>query len=230
MERYQRQTIIDGFGEAGQQKLLASSALIVGLGGLGAPVASYLVSSGVGRIGLCDPDTVSLTNLQRQILYTERDLGRPKTACARERLLAMSSATVIDVIDAGLTPANAPSLIADYDIVMDCTDNFATRMLIDSECARHGRPWVHGSIDGLYGCVTVFNHRNRRRYTDLYPDADSFAPRPGRMIGTLGPVPGIVGSIQALEAIKVLTGCGECLDGRLLMFELDRMSFTTIDF
>lgn len=90
--------------------------------------------------------------------------------------------------------------------------------------------WVHGSIDGLYGCVTVFNHRNRRRYTDLYPDADSFAPRPGRMIGTLGPVPGIVGSIQALEAIKVLTGCDECLDGCLLMLELDRMSFTTIDF
>lgn len=229
MERYQRQTLLPGFGEEAQRRLLSSSALVVGLGGLGAPVASYLVSSGVGRIGLCDCDTVSLTNLQRQILYTEHDLGKPKTECARRRLEAMSSATVFDVIDSGLTPENATDTIAAYDIVVDCTDNFTARRLIDSECARLGKPWVHGSIAGLYGCVTIFNHRHARRYADIYPDADDADGR-GRVIPTLGPVPGIVGSIQALEAIKVLTGCGECLDGRLLILELDKMIFSTIDF
>lgn len=229
MERYRRQTIIGGFGEDGQRRLLSSSALVVGLGGLGAPVASYLVSSGVGRIGLCDRDSVSLTNLQRQILYTEHDLGLSKVDCARRRLSAMSSATIFDSLDTRLTPANAMEIIGAYDIVVDCTDNFAARQLIDSTCSRLGRPWVHGSIDGLYGSVTVFNYRCGRRYADLYPEAESLVDS-GREIASLGPVPGIVGSIQALEAVKVLSGCGECLDGRLLMLELDTMTITTIQF
>lgn len=228
MERYRRQTIIKGFGEEGQRRLLSSSALVVGLGGLGAPVATYLVSSGVGRIGLCDSDTVSLTNLQRQILYTERDLGAPKVVCALRRLSAMSSATRLDAIDMRLTPENAASVISQYDVVVDCTDNFAARSLIDSECARLGSPWVHGSIDGFYGCVTVFNHRAGKHYADLYPEPVSDVA--GREIGTLGPVPGIVGSLQALEAIKLLSGCGECLDGRIMILELDTMAINIIDF
>lgn len=230
MERYLRQTILPGFGEEGQRRLLSASALIVGLGGLGAPVASYLVSSGVGRIGLCDNDIVGLTNLQRQILYTEHDLGKPKTRCARQRLSAMSHDTVLDVIDGGLTPDNAAALIAAYDIVVDCTDNFATRRLIDSECSRLGKPWVHGCLDGLYGSVTVFNHRRGKRYADLYPDAGALADNRDRLIANLGPVPGIVGSIQALEVLKLLSGCGESLDGRILVLELDKMNFSTIEF
>ena len=230
MERYLRQTILPGFGTQGQQRLLASSALIVGLGGLGAPVASYLVSSGVGRIGLCDNDTVGITNLQRQILYTEHDLGKPKTLCAHRRLSAMSHDTVLDIIDDGLTVDNAATVIAAYDIVVDCTDNFATRRLIDSECRRLGKPWVHGSIDGLYGCVTVFNHRSGKRYADLYPDAETFADNRDRIIANLGPVPGVIGSIQALEALKLLSGCGDTLDGRILVLDLDKMIFSTIEF
>ncbi len=228
MERYARQTMVDGFGQDGQRRLSSASALIVGLGGLGAPVAMYLASSGIGRLGLCDNDTVSLTNLQRQVLYTERDLGQPKTLCAANRLRAMSSATVLDIHPDGLTEDNAAAIIAGYDIVVDCTDNFKTRMLIDAVCAGAGKPWVHGSIDGLYGTVAVFNHRSGRRYTDLYPDADALANARRRVIGTIGPVPGIVGSIQALETIKVLTGCGESLDGQILSLDLNNMSIEKI--
>lgn len=228
MERYIRQTMLQEIGEEGQRRLLASSALIVGLGGLGAPVSTYLTSSGVGRIGLCDSDTVSLTNLQRQILYTEHDLGRPKTDCALARLSAMSSATRFDIIDR-LTADNAADIISDYDIVVDCTDNFATRSLIDDRCHALGKPWVHGSINGFYGCVTVFNHRNRRRYSDLYPDASDL-DRPGVVVATIGPVPGVIGTVQAIEAIKVLAGCGEPLDGRLLTFDLLNMNIETINF
>lgn len=228
MERYIRQTRLPEIGEEGQHWLLASSALVVGLGGLGAPVATYLTSSGVGRIGLCDSDTVSLSNLQRQILYTEHDLDKPKTGCALARLSAMSSATKFDIIDR-LTADNAADIISDYDIVIDCTDNFATRLLIDDRCHALGKPWVHGSINGFYGCVTVFNHRNRRCYGDLYPDAADL-DRPGVMIATLGPVPGAIGALQAIEAIKVLTGCGEPLDGRLLMMDMLNMNIETIEF
>jgi len=230
MDRYARQIMVDGFGPDGQRRLTSASALIVGLGGLGAPVAMYLASSGTGRLGLCDNDTVSLTNLQRQILYAECDLEQPKTLCAANRLRAMSSATVIDIHPNGLTDDNAADIIAGYDIVVDCTDNFKTRMLIDVVCAGIGKPWVHGSIDGLYGTVTVFNHRSGRRYTDLYPDADALAHSHKGLTGTIGPVPGIVGSIQALETIKVLTGCGEPLDGQILSLDLNNMSIEKIQF
>lgn len=222
--------MIEGFGSQAQQRLLDSSALIIGLGGLGAPVATYLVSSGVGRIGLCDKDTVSLTNLQRQILYSEHDIDLPKIQCAHRRLSALSSHTIFNLHSDGLTVDNADQIVADYDIVIDCTDKFATRRLIDSTCSRLGKPWVHGSIDRFYGCVTVFNYHNNKHYADLYPDADSFADPAGRIIGTIGPVPGVIGSLQAIEAIKVLTGVGECLDGRLLMLDFATMSANNIEF
>jgi len=216
-------------GEEGQRRLLSSSVLIVGLGGLGAPVAMYLTAAGVGRIGLCDGDTVSLTNLQRQILYTEHDLDKPKTACSHARLSAMSSATTFDIISDGLTQGNAEDVVARYDVVVDCTDNFATRMLIDTACRKLGKPWVHGSIDGFFGCITVFNHRAGRRYADLYPDIAEVAA-PAGPIATLGPVPGVIGCMQAVETIKVLTGCGNPLDGRLLTLDLLNMNIETIEF
>lgn len=230
MERYQRQTILEEFGEIRQRQLEASSILIVGLGGLGSPVASYLVSSGIGHIGLCDNDIVSITNLQRQILYTEQDLGKPKVTCAYNRLQAMSSTAVFDIYDKGITPDTALDIIPDYDIVVDCTDNFAARLIIDDVCAQLGKPWVHGSIDGFYGTITVFNHNHRKRYIDLYPDAKILAEENESIVGTLGPIPGIIGSMQALETIKVLTDCGDVLDGRLLLLSLDSMLFQIVEF
>lgn len=226
LTRYARQTMMEDFGEERQQKLMTSAVLIVGLGGLGAPVATYLTAAGVGRIALCDRDTVGLTNLQRQILYTEDDINEKKTDCACRRLSAMSPHTLFDIYDEGLTENNADEIISQYDVVVDCTDNFAARQLIDKVCSKQQKPWIHGSIDRMYGMLTVFNHHKGRRYADLYPEATDVE---GRIIGTLGPVPGVVGSMQALETIKVLTGCGDCLDGRLLLMELDKMNFQIIE-
>lgn len=230
MERYQRQTMLADFGEAGQERLGRSSALIVGLGGLGTPVATYLAASGIGRLGIADFDTVSETNLQRQILYEESQVGMPKAECAAKRMRAMNSALTIEAYPQGIAPDTAAEIIGRYDIVLDCTDNFATRMLIDSTCALLGKPWVHGSIDGLYGQVTVFNHHAGKRYADLYPDGANLAGTKHGPIGTFGPVPGCIGSIQAMEVIKVLTGLGQPLDGRLLVVDLFDVSTQTIDF
>ena len=141
-ERYARQVMLPEIGEEGQHRLASASVLLVGLGGLGSTVAPSLAGAGVGRLGLCDPDVVSWSNLPRQTLYTEEEVGRPKCEMARRRLAALSSATRFDCIAEGLTPENAERLVASYDLVVDCCDNFATRYLIDDACAAAGRPWV----------------------------------------------------------------------------------------
>ena len=222
--------MLEGFGASGQKALKEASVLIAGLGGLGAPVSTYLAAAGAGRLGLCDSDVVSLTNLQRQTLYCDADVGEKKTECAARRLSQMSPATVLDVIDRPLTRDNAADLISRYDMVIDCTDNFATRLLIDSECRNLGKPWVHGALDGAYGCVTVFNFRNKRRLCDLYENLEVLAGSSGGVVGTFGPVAGVIGSIQAMEAIKVLSGYGAPLDGKLLMADLKDLSFEIIEF
>ena len=172
-ERYARQTMLPEIGDEGQRRLAASSVLIVGLGGLGSAVAPYLTGAGVGRLGLADPDRVSESNLPRQTLYTESQIGRPKPEAARERLAALSSATRFDLYPDGLTAANARELVAAYDLVVDCCDNFATRYLLDEVCAAEGRPWVYGSIGAFHGQVSLFNGRGKRRYTELYPDREA---------------------------------------------------------
>lgn len=225
LSRYARQTMLPQLGEEGQRRLRAASVLVVGLGGLGAPVSIYLTGAGVGRIGLCDADTVSLTNLQRQVLYTEGQIGQPKTACARERLAAMSGATAFDVYPEGLTAENADSIIAGYDLVVDCCDNFATRYLIDDACARLGKPWVYGSIGEFNGQLALMGGRRGLRYTALYPDRDALCARPRTVAGVLGPVPGIVGAMQAAEALKWLAGIECALDGTL--FAIDTLTFET---
>ncbi len=206
-------------GVEGQKRIIDSSVLIVGLGGLGAPVAMYLTAAGVGRIGLADRDSVGVSNLQRQVLYDEGCVGHPKTDCALRRLERMSRSTILEVHDEGLTPENASAVIGGYDIVADCTDNFSTRLLIDEMCHIAGKPWVHGAIEGFRGMVTVFNHKQGRRYADLYPDINASADS-GRVIGTFGVTPGVVGSLQAAEVLKLAGGFGEPLDGRLLTIDL----------
>ena len=224
-ERYSRQTMLAEIGEEGQQKLAKSSALVVGLGGLGAPVATYLTGAGVGRIGLCDNDVVSLSNLQRQTLYTEAEVGKPKVESACNRLSALSSQTVFDLHPDGVTPENAAELIAGYDLVVDCCDNFATRFLIDDTCALLGKTWVHGSIGEFHGQVTVFNHLKRRRYTELYPERDELLALPRTTSGVLGAVPGVIGALEASEALKLLAGFGEPSEG--LLFTIDLLTLQT---
>lgn len=229
-ERYARQTMLPEMGESGQRALLASSVLVVGVGGLGSPAALYLTGAGVGRIGLADVDFVSESNLQRQILYTEAQIGRPKPEAARERLSALSSHTRFDCYQTGVTPENARSIVGKYDLVIDCCDNFATRYLLDDVCTACGKPWIHGAVGEFCGQVTVFNYRSGRRYADLYPDRETLCSRTLRTTGVLGPVPGLIGTIQAAEAIKLLAGCGDLLDGRLLTIDMKSMRMETIEF
>lgn len=228
--RYSRQTMIPEIGPAGQERLQRSSALIVGLGGLGSPVALYLAAAGVGRLGLCDADTVDLSNLQRQVLYTEADVGRPKAVCAARRLQALSSATTFDVWPHRFEGALADTLTAGYDLIVDCTDNFATRFLIDDACRRHRRPWVHGSIGGFYGQVAAFVPGGSG-LADLLADRDDLCSRPAARDGVLGAVPGVIGSLQAVEALKLLSGAESVatLASRLLTIDLKTMQISIID-
>lgn len=215
-------------GAEGQRRLLDSSVLIVGLGGLGSPVAMYLTGAGVGKLGLCDPDTVSLSNLQRQILYTEAQVGTPKTIAARDRLSAMSAHTRFDLWPEGLNSNNALDIVRQYDIVMDCCDNFATRYLIDDTCRQLGKPWVHGSISSFHGYVSTFLPSSAASYRDLYPERDELSTLPPSQGGVLGAVPGIVGSLQAAEALKTLIGTGNLLDGKLLTIDIKSLNFNII--
>ena len=229
-ERYSRQTMLPEFGMEGQRKLFDASVLVIGAGGLGAPVTTYLTGAGAGHIGIADADTVSISNLQRQTLYGENDVGRYKTDCAINRLSAMSAATHFTAHPEGITPENAREIIDRYDLVVDCTDNFPTRFLIDEACAFCGKPWVHGAIGEFHGQVTVFNHTKGKRYTDLYPDKDSLCALPRHISGVIGAVPGVIGSLKAAEAIKIITGIGEPLEGRLFTIDILNMHTAIIEF
>lgn len=229
MERYARQIILPEIGPDGQARLKNSSALIVGLGGLGCPVALYLAGAGTGRMGLCDADKVSLSNLQRQTLYSENDAGSPKTAAAAKRLHALSSETALEQWPEGLTTANASDIISRYDIVVDCCDNFATRYLIDDCCRQLRRPWVYGSIGAFGGQASTFMPDSATRYSDLFPERNTLSAEAPSSGGVIGAVPGIIGAIQAVEALKLLAGFGTTLCGRLLVADIKNMTFQTID-
>lgn len=228
-ERYARQTMLPEIGEQGQRRLSEASVLIVGIAArLGR--ALYLTGAGVGRIGLADADTVSKSNLQRQVLYTERQIGMPKSAAARERLAALSSHTAFECRPEGITPENARPILDGYDLILDCCDNFPTRYLLDDLCAACRKPWVHGSIGEFYGQVTVFNGRKGRRYRDLYPDRRHFAPVPGSRRAYSAQCRASSERWQASEAIKYLCGFGEPLDGRLFTIDLRTLQTQIIDY
>jgi adenylyltransferase/sulfurtransferase len=226
MLRYSRNLLLSEVGVEGQKKLRDSKVLIVGAGGLGSPTALYLAAVGVGEIGLVDFDHVELSNLQRQILYTTADIGRPKVDAARERLRAMNPGVHVKAHAEPLTSANAMDVIRGYDVVVDGTDNFATRYLVNDACVLLGKPNVYGSIYRFEGQASVFDARVGPCYRCLYPEP----PPPGLVpscaeAGVLGVLPGIVGIIQATEAIKIIIGAGEPLVGRLLLFDALAMSF-----
>ena len=228
--RYARQIMLPEIGKEGQKRISRSSVLVVGVGGLGSPAALYLAGAGVGRIGLADPDVVSESNLQRQVLYETRHVGMPKTEAARERLSALSPQTVFECFPEGLTSASAAEIVRGYDIVIDCCDNFPTRYLIDDTCAACGKPWVYGSIGEFSGQAGVMNYRSGRRYSDLYPDRESLCALPRTVSGVLGTVPGVIGTIQASEALKMIAGFGSVLDGRLFVIDLKTMQSEIFDF
>lgn len=229
-ERYVRQIVLPEIGEEGQQRLRNARVLIVGAGGLGSAVAPYLAAAGVGTLVITDPDKVSVSNLQRQILYTEADTGLLKADRALGRLRALNSSVIVETCTEGLTRDNAAMLVSACDVVVDCCDNYATRILIDDTCSAYSRPWIYGSAEGFSGQVSVFGHRTGRRYRELFPDIDGLSSvRPGGF-GVIGPAPGAVGAVQASECIKLLTGAGEPAEGRLWILDLLTLNSELIQF
>ncbi|HYL67953.1 MAG TPA: molybdopterin-synthase adenylyltransferase MoeB [Candidatus Limnocylindria bacterium] len=224
--RYSRHLIMPEVGMEGQLKLKAAKVLCIGTGGLGAPLGVYLAAAGVGRIGLVDFDAVDLTNLQRQILFSTSDVGRPKIEAAADRLRGLNPDIQINTYETRLTSENALDLFKDYDLIVDGTDNFPTRYLVNDACVLLGKQNVYGSIFRFEGQVTVFGAPGGPCYRCLYPEP----PPPGLVPscaegGVLGVLPGIVGSIQAAETLKLIIGKGEPLIGRLLLFDALGMRF-----
>jgi len=213
--------MLEKVGEKGQQNLKTSSVLIVGAGGLGAPVLQYLTASGVGNLAIMDDGLVTEDNLHRQILYGGHDLGKLKTIIARERLKILNPFVKFELINIRLDESNAENIISRFDIVIDATDNYKTRYIIDSNCRKIGIPWVFGSIYKYEGQVSVFNYKNQFKLKDLYSGVEDLKniPDPDKQ-GLLGILPGIVGSFQANEAIKILSGIGDVLSGKLLSYNM----------
>lgn len=219
--RYDRQMILPEIGEEGQKKLLNAKVLIVGVGGLGSPIALYLAGAGVGCIGLLDDDVVSISNLQRQVLYSEKELGKSKAVCAAERLSALNSEIKVQSYSTRLTEDNAFDIIGEYDMVVDGCDNFATRYLINDICIQQEKPYIYGAICGFEGQVSVFNFGNRKKsYRDLYPDEEEMKRMPPPPKGVMGITPAVVGSIEATEVLKVIGGFGNVLAGELWTIDL----------
>lgn len=225
-ERYARHLSLPQVGAEGQEKLRATSVLIVGLGGLGSPAALYLCAAGIGRLGLLDHDRVALHNLQRQILHGVADVGHTKTASARGRLEALNPDVRLDTWSVALTRDNARGIVADYDIVLDGTDTFATRYLLNDACVLERRPLVHASVHRFEGQLSLFATPDGPCYRCLHPEPPPAGSVPSCAEGgVLGVLPGLLGTLQATEALKYILGIGEPLVGRLLA--IDALSMRT---
>jgi molybdopterin-synthase adenylyltransferase len=228
--RYSRHILLDELGIEGQQQLLASHALIIGAGGLGSPVALYLGSAGVGHITVVDHDTVDATNLQRQIAHTQLDVGKPKAQSIQESVAAINPDVQVTVITRRADDALLHDLVKQADVVLDCTDNFVTRHAINRACVQHKRPLVSGAAIRFDGQVTVYDPRNAASpcYACVFPESATFEETQCATMGVFAPLVGIIGSVQAAEALKLLTRIGEPLTGRLLMLDGRNMTFNEV--
>ncbi len=224
MNRYIRQTVLPTIGEKGQKAIKKSSVLLVGVGGLGSTISQYLVAAGVGTIGLVDADTVSLHNLQRQILYREPQVGLSKVLTAKQSLKNLNSEVILNAYNIQFTAQNALLLTKNYDIIIDGTDNYSTRYLLNDVCVGLNKPLIYGAIAEFYGQVSVFNYQGGATYRCLYPHAkdDNTISPP---IGVIGMLPGIIGGIQAVEAIKIMTNIKDTLKNKL--FTINLLNLTT---
>lgn len=232
-ERYNRHFILEGLGESGQQKLKSAKVLVVGVGGLGSPISLYLSAAGIGEIGLMDDDVVSESNLQRQVLYSTVDIGMSKVKVAVKKLSALNPYTKFNVYNYRLTVDNALETIKNYDIVMDGCDNLYTRYIINDACVRLDKVYVYGAIQEFSGQVSVFNYNEGPTYRCFLP-YDESRKTFTQPLGVLGVLPGITATIQTNEAIKVITGLGEPLSGKLLLIDtldtgFEKMEFKRVD-
>jgi molybdopterin/thiamine biosynthesis adenylyltransferase len=228
--RYSRHILLPEIGVEGQQRLLAAHALVIGAGGLGSPAALYLASAGIGTITLADGDAVDLTNLQRQILHTTASVGRPKAASGRETLAKLNPEVQVVALEQRLAPARLDELAAQVDIVLDCSDNFATRHAANRSCVRHRKPLVSGAGVRFDGQISVFDLRRSDSpcYSCLFPDDAPAEEERCAVLGVFAPLTGIIGATQAAEALKLLAGTGESLCGRLLLLDALAMEWRSI--
>jgi adenylyltransferase/sulfurtransferase len=233
--RYQKHLLLPQIGLEGQLKLKNAKVLVVGAGGLGCPVLLYLSAAGVGKIGILDADVVDITNLQRQVLYKIEDIGSPKASTAALHLAKMNDTIEYEAVKQNLRPENAETFIKNYDIIVDCTDNFTARYLINDYCIKLNKPFVYGAIHQFEGQISVFNFKDANgnlgpTYRCLFPEQPSDLEIPNcATIGVLGVLPGILGMYQANEVIKMITGIGTILNGQLLMIDLLENTFQKIN-
>lgn len=231
MDRYARHISLPDVGIEGQRLINKSRILVIGAGGLGSPVLLYLAAAGVGEIGIIDDDLVDLSNLQRQIIHAESNIGTSKVESAKAQILSINSTIKITTWNARLSPENAQEILAGWDIVIDGTDNIPTRYLVDDICKINQIPWIYGSIYRFEGQASVFNFEGGPCYRDLFPE-----PPPSNAIpscaegGVFGVLPGVIGSIQATEAIKIIINKGQSLSGKLLIYDAESMTFKSLTY
>lgn len=231
-ERYSRQMLLAGVGEAGQQRLLSANVLIVGAGGLGSPAAMYLAASGVGEIGIVDDDAIDLSNLQRQIAHRTADIGRKKADSMAGTLAALNPAVRLHVYHERAAADNIEGIVRDrdYDFVLDCTDNFPAKFLLNDTCVRLDTPFSHAAITGFHGQIMTVVPKKGPCYRCIFEDVPEEGAVPtARDVGVLGAAVGVLGALQAAEAVKYLLGIGDLLVGRLLTVDVLTMKFRTVD-
>lgn len=219
LSRYQRQIILPGFGEEAQSKLKNARVLVIGAGGLASPLLKYLCSTGIGCLGIMDGDVVEISNLQRQIMFDDIDAGQYKVEVSARKLQEQNPQIEIDRYNYRLTADNAVELFMKYDLIIDACDNFETRYSICEAAQKAERTWIYASVFEYGGQISVFNYKTKTQYSDLYPEAPEKLPlSDGKKVGVLPTVPGLIGMMQATEAIKIITGIGKILDGELLLY------------
>ncbi len=227
--RYSRHLLLDKVGESGQEKLKAAKVLIIGAGGLGCPVLQYLTAAGVGTIGIIDFDTVDESNLQRQVLFSISDVGTNKALAAKNRLEQLNQFIKFNIYQEKLTNTNSLQLVNQYDIIVDGTDNFSSRYLINDACVKANKPLVYGAIYKFEGQVSVFNYKNGPSYRCLFPEAPEVGSVPScSEIGVIGVLPGLIGTQQANEVIKIILEIGEVLSGKLVIYDALKASQFTV--
>ena len=225
-EKYKRHFLIDDFSAEEQRSLKNGKVLVIGAGGLGSPVLLYLSGAGVGQVGIVENDSITLSNLHRQILYTREDIGKRKIMRAADRMKSLNDDCRIIVFEEWWSETNAFNIAENFDLIIDCSDNHSSRYLTDKVSRTKNIPFVYGAIHDLEGQLAVFNYKKGKSYKDVFPKKDQAANKP---VGVIGPLAGVIGSLQAAEAIKILTGVGEVLSDKMLFISLKHNRYQIMD-
>lgn len=227
--RYHRHLLLDEIGEAGQTRISNARFLVIGAGGLGCPAIQYLTAAGAGTIGIVDNDQIEISNLQRQVFYGFNDIGKLKSIVASTRMKRMNSFVDLDMINQRVTAGNALRIIGAYDVILDCTDNLESRYVINDACILLDKPMVHAAVHKYQGQISVFNYRNGPSYRCLHPENTQQAMESQPVLGIYSVIPGILGLMQVNEALKIVTGAGETLSGKLLIYNALNLQFFYLD-